>query len=685
MPEYINPWPHTVELIGPAGERIRLKSKSRKQLDAYYDRYADRGYIERVGDAAPASPEIVTQKTNHSINIPVNHLRLGVKPRIQQTTTSRTARAQRTTPINAPQSAQPQAQQILPLAPVTKSRQYEKPVTEVLPTAKGIRRQAVVPDDRPQLRPSIAGVTTKRDKTKQIVGRVISGDALQIHQDNSAKAPYRISNGVGIGVLSYNRGASLNRFVESVKRTSDLNRSTLFISDDASTDQYTLNVLAQLEKDPRIVVIRNTQNIGISGNSNRLLRCLSRFEHMFICNDDVEFTQPGWAEFYIRGALASGFHHFCYRQPKIYNAKIGEEKTFKNIRMNYVNDKPHGAMLYMSNQCFKTIGYFDPQYKFYGMEHVDWSMRPAEFNLQPPGFYDLVGSTDYVKIYPEATSVENKTQFYNQNRAKFEKREAKKYVHPCPESEVPKISYVIPCRDIDRSSSIKSVVMGVIGQSFPEIEIWLVEQDLSQKIDRATMPSINHLFADGKGRALFNKSLAFNAAVHKCTTDSVILHDADMLSRVDYTKRSYDLLQTHESIHICGRVIYLNMESTNRVNQCGYVPGDVQFERIVGYFEGGSLAARISTYWHLGGFNEDYWGYGCEDCDFYTRISSASSWLCDTEFDLIHLWHGRAEGWNDHHKQNKQIEEQLGRMSAYQRVRLQHEQLFALGYGSHLA
>ena len=157
-----------------------------------------------------------------------------------------------------------------------------------------------------------------------------------------------------------------------------------------------------------------------------------------------------------------------------------------------------------------------------------------------------------------------------------------------------------------------------------------------------------------------------------------------MLSRVDYTKRTYDLLQTHEAVHICGRVIYLNMESTNRVNRVGYIPDDVQFERIVGYFEGGSLACRMSAFWGRGAFNEDYWGYGCEDCDFYVRISSVSSWLCSTEFDLVHLWHGRADGWNDHHNDNKIIEARLNKMTIEQRIRLQQKQLKNLGYNKFL-
>lgn len=690
MPEYINPWPHTVELMGPAGERIRLKGRARKHLDEYYERYAARGYIERV-DADQAPTNVIVPKTSSPVNTPVNNLKLGSKPRIrrEQRQVENRKVPHKTTPIQTPESSQSVPTSKKPRVLRKPSIKPAEEQVEVVPTQKGLRRQPVAPNNRPILsknRPGGIFRNSKKDD-KKLVGKVVSGDAIQIYKENSAKAPYRISNGVAVGILSYNRGQSLLRLIESIKRTTDLNQTTIFISDDASTDNGTLKILSDIASDSRIVVVRNHENIGIAGNSNRLLRCMARFEHMFICNDDIEFQQNGWIEFYIRGAKASGFHHFCYRQPNVYGAKIGVEKKFRGVRMNYVSDKPHGAMLYMSNHCFKKIGYFDPQYQFYGMEHVDWSMRPSEFNLQPSGFYDLAGSTDYVKIHPEATSISNKSDHYVRNRALFEKRTPRQHIPPCKASEVPSISYIIPCRDAgdqDRQESIKSVINGVIGQSFPVIDIWLVEQDWQQRFDPADYKTINYLFVDGGGNQLFNKSKAFNAAAAKCKSDSVILHDADMLSRVDYTERVYDLLQSHESIHICGRVIYLNMESTNRVNRVNYVPDDVQFERIVGYFEGGSLACRISTYWERGAFNEDFWGYGCEDCDFYSRIASTPSWLCSTEFDLVHLWHGRAENWNNHHNDNKILAARLNEMTIERRVRLQHKQLQALGYGKFL-
>ena len=90
-------------------------------------------------------------------------------------------------------------------------------------------------------------------------------------------------------------------------------------------------------------------------------------------------------------------------------------------------------------------------------------------------------------------------------------------------------------------------------------------------------------------------------------------------------------------------------------------------------------------YWRVGGFNEDYWGYGCEDCDFYARLSQAARWTEQRSFDLLHLWHDRVDGWDKHHKENKNLERILSGNDIQTRVRMQYAQLKRLGYGEELA
>jgi hypothetical protein len=55
----------------------------------------------------------------------------------------------------------------------------------------------------------------------------------------------------------------------------------------------------------------------------------------------------------------------------------------------------------------------------------------------------------------------------------------------------------------------------------------------------------------------------------------------------------------------------------------------------------------------IGGFNEDFIGYGCEDCEFYYRLMGHGSFFGDRTEDFVHLWHGRSHGWKEWHRLNK--------------------------------
>jgi predicted glycosyltransferase involved in capsule biosynthesis len=120
--------------------------------------------------------------------------------------------------------------------------------------------------------------------------------------------------------------------------------------------------------------------------------------------------------------------------------------------------------------------------------------------------------------------------------------------------------------------------------------------------------------------------------------------------------------------------VYTDKASTDRINSSGEV-SDPVFERVVGYYEGGSLACTKDAYWKVGGFNEDFWGYGCEDCDFYERMSGGSKYLDNRTYNLLHLHHGRSEGWYQHHDQNKAIHDKLKELTIRQRIELQISQV----------
>lgn len=451
-------------------------------------------------------------------------------------------------------------------------------------------------------------------QTKKIVGTTISNHTA-IFKSSISNMSLSLSNNIGVGILSYNRIESIKRLINSIRKYTNLNETTVFVSDESTQKE----VKDYLSKEPNIVFLNNHNRIGIAGNTNRLMRCLDRFRYKIILNDDVEILNSGWDSFYTKASEQTGLHHFCYRQLGIYGASKSQE-SFKNINgvgIKTIVEKPHGAVIYFDDIAFNKVGYFDTQFGLYGMEHVDWSGRVSLSGIQIPGFHDIQGSDNYFKIHNENSSIHDKSTHLHKakliyNNIKNDKNRI--HIEADTESTVPSVSYVIPCRvEQNREEPIQCVINNVRSQKFPHIEIVVIEQDCNKKLSNIS-PAINKLAKSPSND--FNKSKAFNLGVNIASNESLILHDADMLISDDYTQKMFDLLQTYESCHIGSRVLYLDQNATQTLIGEKRLD-DKGCHRIVNYYEGGSLGCRKSAYIKIGGFNEEFDGYGCVLPDNY--------------------------------------------------------------------
>jgi glycosyltransferase involved in cell wall biosynthesis len=641
MPEYINPHKYIVHLQGPDGKVIQVRSRQKVVLPEYFDKYCLSGFIKRINGSINYTKQNIVTSEGKSKPSGQNNMPRNNRPTRQFKAVDRTSKAD----------------------DINKSIKMARVIRQKA-LAKG--QKIVKPDDN-----------TPKSKSK-IIGKNTRENASVILKSNLTVNAYPISNDIGVGILSYNRKDSLERLINSILATTDLLRTTVFISDDCSSDISTKEYLSALSKHQNIVVIRNEERLGVAGNSNRLLRCLSRFKYGVLLNDDVEILQQNWEHVIVEAMQKTMMHHLMYRQVGVYGASYGESCVVNGIELGRVDDKPHGAVLAYTNTYFEKCGYFDESYGIYGMEHVDWSSRGHELGLQTSGFYDIKCLNQYLKIHADQSSIEDKSVKLAQAREVFKRRKAG-YVAATDRSAVPSISYVIPFRDIGRNSSIATVVKNIKAQRYPNVEIILVEQDDTTKIEVANYEPAKYYLAATNNRP-FNKSMAFNLGVSKATYKKIVLHDADMLTQGHYTAAISAILDKSTACHMGNRVIYADANSTNRINKLGAVDAEINCDRVVGYFEGGSLACTSDAYWHCGGFNEDFWGYGVEDCEFYNRLSSDSNWQENRIFDFLHLYHGRVDGWNDHHTNNKKIDAQLRKLSMQDRIAKQYAQLRSRGY-----
>ena len=503
---------------------------------------------------------------------------------------------------------------------------------------------------------------------KKVVGRRDKVNATRSFEKLLSVSEFPISNGVGIGILSYNRATSLQRLIQSIIKYTDLGRTTVFISDDASDDPQTKYYLNWLAGQSGIVVLRNEQRLGIAGNSNRLLRCLDRFPHKLLLNDDVEILSRGWDLAYPGIMAKTGLHHLCYRQPGVYGATLGTPVIIGDTKLHVVDSKPHGAVMAFDVKAYDAVGHFDKSFGLYGCEHVDWSNRISKSGIQPPGFYDFDGSQQFFKIHAEQSAVQGRTELLRAARNRYESIDQNRLkVDPDPSSQVPTISYVIPFRDTERHAAIFTVLNNIRAQQFPCIKIIMTEEDAVDRFSASSVSPARYVFTSSGGHA-FCKSAAFNAGVALVDTDKVVLHDADTLAPSGYTQEIYQTLDEVDACHFGEKIFYASEDYSKHIVVSGSVSGQIDCEYICNYYEGGSLACRTKVYWQVGGFSEEFVGYGVEDCDFYARLAGFTNWREHRHLTFLHLYHGRSVGWQQHHARNKTIEKQLLTQTIAERV-----------------
>lgn len=614
--EFINPNPHDVHLTGPDRKTVIVGSRRKIMLQEWFLKYAP-AFIRVVREADAPTIDVKPVRPLHTIQT--------IPPPSKTVDRVRIAKP-----------ADPN-QRINHIGLKADHKIYQRERSEVIRRMTNILSHG----------------------KRRAVGRSTYHGAQATTHFRAIIPTYRISfsNDIGVGILSYNRLHCIQRLLASIQANTDVARTMVFVSDESTNS----DVKAWLRTIDWIVLLNNTERLGVAGNTNRLLQCLARFRYKILLNDDVEVLVPGWETFYPAAIEATKIHHFCHRQAGLCGASSSQEKTatLGPYTISTVGEKPQGAIMAFTDLAFRTVGFFDESMGTYGMEHVDWSNRISLSRIQRAGFHDVVGSNKYFRAHIEQSAVEDKAQQLAKARERYEtvRHDAKRVrIDKSTKSSVPSISCVIPCRGTDRTKAIDTVVASFKAQNFPVIEIIVVEQDHQEKIRLHQL--VHKLYVPGRDD--FCKSAAFNRGVVNATHGIILLQDADIVCHRDYVRKAYDAAQRHEACHIGKEVIYMDGDSTATIVQTHKISADMRSHRLVGYFEGGSLACTKRAYFACGGFLEDYVGYGMEDCDFFQRLKITIKGFLDARTEsFIHLEHGRVAGWGARHERNKTLNSAL--------------------------
>jgi glycosyltransferase involved in cell wall biosynthesis len=179
---------------------------------------------------------------------------------------------------------------------------------------------------------------------------------------------------------------------------------------------------------------------------------------------------------------------------------------------------------------------------------------------------------------------------------------------------IPKITYVIAYKHKpDRLSNLRRVLEWLA--PFQGLEIVLVEQDSTSKIAELNL-RLKHIFI--KSEMPFNKAWAFNVATKYITTPIIIFGDSDLIMNPNEFIRAVQLLDNYDVVNPYSSVIDLTQQesqadinsilSINRIGR-GDAVDDIQKVPLCG----GIIMFKKDALIKIGGWNEDFIGWGAED------------------------------------------------------------------------
>jgi hypothetical protein len=210
-----------------------------------------------------------------------------------------------------------------------------------------------------------------------------------------------------------------------------------------------------------------------------------------------------------------------------------------------------------------------------------------------------------------------------------------------PESH-PDISIVIPYAGLERFSQLQSVIASFGGQIGASVEVLVVHPANSVIPDKLPNHVVCHAVNQHAEMAGFNKSRLFNAGVAAARAEIVLLHDADILVPRNYVACILDRLRAgSEAVSPIRFLFYLDRQASHEFAASGGMHGPANVESVRQNFAGGSIAILKAVYESLGGYDEEFCGWGGEDVEFFDRLAGCRMFL-GSYAPAVHLWHSDA-------------------------------------------
>jgi len=198
--------------------------------------------------------------------------------------------------------------------------------------------------------------------------------------------------------------------------------------------------------------------------------------------------------------------------------------------------------------------------------------------------------------------------------------------------DAPEVSFLIGHRGTSRLANLQSTLRSIAGQSGVGTECIVVEQSAMPEIRDALPSWVRYLHTPVAPGADYCRAATFNAAARIARGSILIPHDNDMLAPARYAAEVADRVRQGAAFVDAKRFIFYLDETEKRI------------ETVVQNVKGGSIAATKEAYAAIGGFDEDFVGWGGEDLEFWERARVHGNVYEFGWLPFIHTWHAPQEG-----------------------------------------
>jgi len=203
------------------------------------------------------------------------------------------------------------------------------------------------------------------------------------------------------------------------------------------------------------------------------------------------------------------------------------------------------------------------------------------------------------------------------------------------------VSFIIGHRNKSRLPHLLATLQTIAAQKYVRFECLVVEQSPSPEIEKFVPSWVRYIHTPlPRSEMPYCRAWAFNVGARLAQGKLLILHDNDILVPQRYAAEHTKYFSMgYKVINLKRYIFYPKRMDTERFFQTGNLSA-LQFSEKVKQNArgGGSIAITKDAYFAIGGFDEDFVGWGGEDNEFWERAQTLNVYNYGF-LPIVHLWH----------------------------------------------